>query len=450
MKQGGMRESKGISIQPIGLLLILIASIFATSAFVNLLLSIFSPLSIDLKFSLLDSGLLVVILFPVVYYLVYEPLTSSIKGLARSEEALQESEEKFRSLVETTDDAIYVVNRNCEYLFMNARHRGRMNVLFEGEYRGKNFSEFHGAEDSAVFSEKVNDVFNTGEPLQQELRSKKDGRYFLRTFSPIKGPGKEVRAVSIVSREITMLKKESEAQLRYSAIFEQSPYGIVIIDRKGHLIEFNETAHRDLGYSRSEFARLSIADIDPVQTEEEIQSRISEVLKKGHAEFDVRHKTKGGDIRDVQVRTRVLDLFGDKYLQAIWQDITDRKRAERDLELYRQILASMAEGVLLIRVKDGVIVYTNPKLEEMFGYAQGELAGRHVSLLNAPTEKSPEETAQTIMNALHQNGVWTGEILNIKKDGTPFWCHAVVSTFEHDVHGSVWISIHQDITDRKR
>jgi PAS domain S-box-containing protein len=176
---------------------------------------------------------------------------------------------------------------------------------------------------------------------------------------------------------------------------------------------------------------------------------MSEVLKKGHAEFDVTHRTKGGDVRDVHVRTRVLDLFGDKYLQAIWQDITDRKGAERDLDLYRQILAYMAEGVLLIRVNDGVIVYTNPKLEKMFGYSHGELVGHHVSLLNAPTEKSPEETAHKIMKALHQNGVWTGEILNIKKDGTPFWCYAVVSTFEHHVHGSVWISIHQDLSYRK-
>jgi len=444
-----MRESKGIYIQPISLLIIVVASIFATSAFVDLLLSTFSPLSIDTKYSLLSSGLTIVILFPIIYYLVYYPLTCSLRDLIRSEEALQESEEKFRSIVETTDDAIYVVNRNCEYLFMNAKHRGRMNVLFEGEYRGKNFSEFHAAEDSAVFHEKVNDVFNTGNPLRQELRSKKDGRYFLRTFSPIKGPAKEVRAVSIVSRDITSLRKEGEAQLRYSAIFEQSPHGIVIVDMKGNLIEFNETAHRDLGYSREEFAKLHIADIDAVQSEAEIQGRMSEVLKTGRAEFDVKHRTKGGDIRDVHVRTRVLNLLGDKYLQAIWQDITDRKRAEKELELYGQIIAYMAEGVLLIRVQDEAIVYANPKLEKMFGYDHDELIGHHVSLLNAPTDKSPEETAHKIMNALHQYGVWTGEILNIKKDGTPFWCYAVVSTFEHHVHGSVWIAIHQDITDRK-
>ena len=43
-----------------------------------------------------------------------------------------------------------------------------------------------------------------------------------------------------------------------------------------------------------------------------------------------------------------------------------------------------------------------------------------------------------------------GEIHNIKKDGTPFWCYAHVSTFEHHEYGKVWIAIHTDITERKR
>ncbi len=65
----------------------------------------------------MDAGLMVIMVFPVIYYLVDEPLTSCIKGLNKSKEALQESEAKFRSLIETADDSIYLVNRDCEYLF---------------------------------------------------------------------------------------------------------------------------------------------------------------------------------------------------------------------------------------------------------------------------------------------------------------------------------------------
>lgn len=341
-------KSGTMFVRPIGLLIIIIASIFAASAFVNLFLSIFSPLSIDLKYSLFAAGLMVVILFPVIYYLVYEPLTSSIRDMNRSEEALQESESKFRSLVETTNDSIYVVNRNGEYLFMNAKHRIRLGMVFDEEYKGKSFGDFHTPQETDMFLEKVNTAFETGEPLQQELRSARDGRYFLRTLSPIKGPAKEVRAVSIVSKDITKLKKENEAERRYHAVFEQSPYGILILDTNGKIVEFNETARRELGYSREEFANLSLFDINP-QSKEEIQDRIKEVLRKGSHEFEVKHKTKDGEIRDVHVNVRVLQLYGRYVFQAVWQDITERKRNEEALQQYRAQL----EKLLIERGRDG-------------------------------------------------------------------------------------------------
>jgi PAS domain S-box-containing protein len=102
------------------------------------------------------------------------------------------------------------------------------------------------------------------------------------------------------------------------------------------------------------------------------------------------------------------------------------------------------------RASDGVIVYTNPKFEQMFGYGPGELVGKNVSVVNAPSERTPEDTAKKIIKALNEKGSWRGEILNVRKDGTLFWCYASVSIFEHPEHGSVWISMHTDITERKK
>jgi PAS domain S-box-containing protein len=220
------KNHKGIVIRPISLLILIIASIFASATVVDLILSVFSPLSINMKQSLMNAVLMVIMLFPVMYYLVYEPLTSSIKDLHRSEEALQESEAKFRSLVETTDDSIYLVNRKCEYLLMNAKHRSRLGIVMDHEYEGKAYGDFHSPEETGVFNEEVNRVFESGEPLQHEHRSRRDGKYFLRTLSPIKGPHNDVVGVSVVSKDITRLMKEGEAELRYRAVFDQSPSGI--------------------------------------------------------------------------------------------------------------------------------------------------------------------------------------------------------------------------------
>jgi len=188
-------------IRPIELLIIITASIFASGALIELILSVFPPLSLQL-FALLDAVLLTIILFPIIYYLAFEPLKSYIEELKRSEGTLQESEARYRSLVETTDDSIYLVNSKCEYLFMNAKHRSRLFILFDEEYVGRTYGDFHSPEETNVFSEKVNKVFETGEALRHEHRSQRDDHYFLRTLSPIKGPNREVVAVSVVSKDI--------------------------------------------------------------------------------------------------------------------------------------------------------------------------------------------------------------------------------------------------------
>jgi len=70
-----------------------------------------------------------------------------------------------------------------------------------------------------------------------------------------------------------------------------------------------------------------------------------------------------------------------------------------------------------------------------------------LSMLRA---KSPEAVANEIIRSLKQAGVWHGEVHNIRKDETSFWCHANVSTFKHPQYGEVWISVNRDITESKR
>ncbi|MDQ5986224.1 MAG: Sensor histidine kinase RcsC [Syntrophus sp. SKADARSKE-3] len=132
------------------------------------------------------------------------------------------------------------------------------------------------------------------------------------------------------------------------------------------------------------------------------------------------------------------------------RDITERKKMEESLRLSNEIMSNMSEGIVLTSAGDRAIIYANPKFEQMFGYEPDELRGKDISVVNAPLDKSPEAIADEIQSAVQQNGVWNGEVRNRKKDGTPFWCYANVSTFKHSVHGDVWVSVHTDITERKR
>ncbi len=129
--------------------------------------------------------------------------------------------------------------------------------------------------------------------------------------------------------------------------------------------------------------------------------------------------------------------------------IIERQQAEEELRLNRQTVEYMAEGVNLTN-SDGIILYTNPAYNRMFGYEAGELPGMHVSVVNAPTENTPEETFADIMSTLHECGYWEGELVNIKKDGTHFPTYAKITSFQHSIHDQIWLSVQEDITERKQ
>ncbi|MBD2346449.1 PAS domain S-box protein [Anabaena subtropica] len=132
-------------------------------------------------------------------------------------------------------------------------------------------------------------------------------------------------------------------------------------------------------------------------------------------------------------------------------NITERKRTQQMLELQAVITRNMAEGLCLVRANDGVIVYANPKFQQIFGYDSGELIGQHISIINYEDDNTTAEGVHgAIAAAVMQHDEATYEVQNIKKDGTPFWCRATTSVFEHPEYGTVFVAVQQDITEQKQ
>ena len=131
-------------------------------------------------------------------------------------------------------------------------------------------------------------------------------------------------------------------------------------------------------------------------------------------------------------------------------DITEQKKNEKLLQFHSDILNKMSEGVFLLKTDDATIIYTNPSFDSMFGYQAGELIGKHVSILNSSEIKPNTAIADEINAILYRDGFWSGEVYNRKKSGESFWCAVNVSEYEHAEYGLVWISVHKDISIRKK
>ncbi len=166
------------------------------------------------------------------------------------EGSLQKSEEQYRSLVDSTDDSIYLVDRQCKYIYMNKKHLSRLSML-GNEFLGQSYSEFHTQKETRTFSKKVDRVFKTGQSEMYEYKSYRDNRYFFQTFSPVKDADGAITAVTVVSKDVTEQKKAQELILQskqdWEHTFNTITDMITIHDRDFNIIRANRAAEKILG-----------------------------------------------------------------------------------------------------------------------------------------------------------------------------------------------------------
>ncbi|MBF0457739.1 MAG: PAS domain S-box protein [Nitrospirae bacterium] len=234
---------------------------------------------------------------------------------------------------------------------------------------------------------------------------------------------------------------------RFELLSEASFEGILVINDDGRIIDYNKRSAEMFGYAPGEMLNRPVFDIVTPQYHEIVIKHMSEGCKCSH-EIDC--LKKDGMAIIVEVNGHTMEYKGHRIKLWALRDMTDYHAMNQDFRLQSEMLMNMAEGVVLIKISDGSIVYATPKFNDMFGYEEGELTGKNISIVNAPTDVSPEDMADQIHSQLRQTGSWQGEILNVKKDGTLFWCHAIVFPFTHNIYGTVWISVHNDITEHKR
>jgi len=125
----------------------------------------------------------------------------------------------------------------------------------------------------------------------------------------------------------------------------------------------------------------------------------------------------------------------------------NRKQSAEEGALNRPFFQSIPSGVCLIRPRDGRVLFTNSRLEELLGYREGELIGEELNRIIVGDDRASNENIQRIRSELSVHGAWNGEIRNRKKNGEEIWCRVAISLLEHPVFGTVWISIHADITE---
>ncbi len=157
---------------------------------------------------------------------------------------LPKSQDAYLALVESTEDSIYIIDRECRYQFMNQMHLSRLGFTSE-ECIGRPYADLHSSWEADELAGKVNEVFETGASLCYEHQSSKDGKCFLRTLSPIVGQDHVVEAITVISKNITDRKLAEELLLNSHHELEKQ-----VRERTSALGELNENLQREIAERR--------------------------------------------------------------------------------------------------------------------------------------------------------------------------------------------------------
>jgi PAS domain S-box-containing protein len=380
----------------------------------------------------------------------------------QAEEALRESKDQLQALFDNMSNGFAYhrivtdeTGKPVDYIFLEANAAfERYTDLRRDDIIGRRVTEVLPGIENMEFDwiGTYGKVALTGEPTQFEQHFEPlDRWYSVAAYSPSRG------YFAVTFEDVSERKRAGEAlresEARYRRLVENSPDIVYAYSSARGALYWSPRVQAVLGYSPADLIEKPFIWHDSIHPDDlELTDRVVEEGGQGMG-FDIEYRIRDAEggwhwLRDRSISTR---RVGDEtIIEGLATDVTERKQAEEALRLHSEIMANMAEGVNLVRPSDGVIVYTNPTFDRMFGYDPGELVGKHVSAINVPTERDPEEVVGEIRESLARTGAWQGQVHNVRKDGTSFWCDASVSAFDHPEHGIVAISVHTDITERRQ
>ncbi|MBN1179527.1 MAG: PAS domain S-box protein [Anaerolineae bacterium] len=379
----------------------------------------------------------------------------------QAEKALRESEERYRLLAETTPDIIVLHDLEGRVVYLN-----RAGLDFAGlelsEAVGQPISAFISpdrladlqarreqrlADDETSYRYETEFINQVGRRMLAEVHS-----------TPILRDG-HVSEILLVARDVTehvqAEKALRESEEKYRALFNQSASGIHLHDFEGRMLDVNEMACAQLGYSREELLELTLFDFHlnaagTVNLPKDEILRLWRVWQPGDRfTIEAEHRHKDGSVIPVEVSTGVI-RYGDKvHILAIVQDITERKLAEAARERLaaqvhdqarhlQQVLTTVPEGVVLLDA-EGHVMLANPVAERALAF----LANTGTSSLDQPITCLGDRPLAELLTSPSTKGLWH----DVKKAGRTF--EVIARPMENGHESEDWVLLLRDVTQER-
>lgn len=189
-------------------------------------------------------------------------------------------------------------------------------------------------------------------------------------------------------------------------LFDQLPIASWIVDYKTlRILNSNISAVGLYGYSKEEFKKLHVWDLDLCSDRESARKRAKKLRKEKYLSFKIQHISKDEKILDVTISASVIKIDDEKFFNVTCQDNTNELNAENKSEYFEKkfeyFFNQLPDAILIIDDKFEKITHVNKAATELFGYSEDEL--KKIDISRFAFDECADNCQSTIMQVLEEN-----------------------------------------------
>jgi len=373
----------------------------------------------------------------------------------QAEEALRESEEKYRLLIESSDAAITFFDENGTYLFMNSVAAGWRNDLPK-DYVGKTLHDRFPKDLADMFVERFRRIIKSGVGETIEELVEPLNRYISSNLQPVRNQEGKVIGVQIVTYDVTEHKRAEqelrESEEKYRLLIESSDAAITYFSENGTHLFLNSVAAGWLNVKPEDLIGKTVHDVFPKDVADVFVERFRRIIKSGVGEtieelVEPLDRYISSNLQPV--RNQKGKIIG---IQIVTYDITERKWAEEELLESKEKLSRVFDAIeyaVIISDMEGKITDENEAALGFQGYScKEEVIGRWG--FEFISEKDRLRAIQEGMAAI-ERGYGSVEAVFVTKDGKEYDAKTTANVL-HDASGNAvgFVSVTRDVTERKK
>lgn len=375
--------------------------------------------------------------------------------------SVRRNEDYYRTLIENVQDVVMVMNADGTIRSVNPSIERLFGYKPE-EIIGTSLYDYVHPEDLKIAATTTAEVFQSpgGAAAASSRIRRKDGSWlYMEGIGKVVKDGDEEPYVIINGRDATERHRSESAlrdsEERYRMVFESSPEIIAMMDLDGKVLSINPAAESLTGYAKSEIVGRMFFDLpilNPAEITDYKENFRRHISGESTDVIELQITDRHGGKRWVETHASVLKKDGaPQAMQVIVRDITERVKAEqalRESEQKYRALAELAQDMIFIINRNGIVEYVNEYGARQVGMRPEEMIGksRDVFFHGDISERQRANLARVFTS---------GETVTVEHNtpfkGKPLWLDTQLVPIR-DKNGEVRavLGISRDATERKR